>query len=703
MPLHILKQYFGYETFRPSQAEIIASILEGVPTLGILPTGGGKSLCFQVPALMLPSLSLVVSPLISLMKDQVDSLRESGVAADYINSSMAEKEYNQAIQRLREGQTRILYAAPERLQNPAFVNILTQAGVSMVAVDEAHCISQWGNDFRPAYLQIPRLLSQLGPGVRVSAFTATATPEVRQDILARLGMKGARVFVQGFDRPNLRLSVRHESDKTGYILDYLRNRRGQAGIIYASTRKEVDRLSMLLNKNRVKAGAYHAGMEAAQRKKAQEDFIYDRTPVMVATNAFGMGIDKPDVTFVIHYNLPGDLESYYQEAGRAGRDGSPAECVLLFSPGDIRTQEFFISQADVEDAIRQNRRRKLKVMVDYAYREDCLRQGILNYFGEKGAAEKCGNCSSCTEKKDTDITEVARSILTTVVLLEGKAGAVSVCEILKGSRSQKMQKMGWDTLSVHGVLRDRSLDELRAVVNSLCSQGLLKITTGKFPTLTYTPQGLEALKSGARLTTRTRVEPEVKAPSSPDQGLFERLRHLRKTLSDTEKVPPYVVFSDAVLREMARKRPRDREAFLAISGVGEAKLRRYGDLFLEVIREQSLQHREDTQPRSIPRVPVTERYLEYYERHARGESVENIARAMGVKPGTVLQNLLISAAQGKKLDYSRLLDPGEEKQILSAIQSVGDRYLKPIKESLPEHISYDAIRITIQKHKVSQS
>ncbi len=707
MPLDILKKYFGYDSFRPAQAEIIDSIMSGKPTLGILPTGGGKSLCYQVPALMMEGLTIVISPLISLMKDQVDSLKQNGIAAEYFNSSQDSGEQSRVLQALQSGGIRLLYVAPERIQSAPFMSALARVRVSMVAVDEAHCISQWGHDFRPSYQAIPQMLKAIPSRPLLTAFTATATPEVRADILQKLHISGASVFVQGFDRPNLTLSVYTDVDKMEYLQQYIRDHKGQSGIIYANTRKSVEEIQARLKKAGVRAGAYHAGMADEARKQTQEDFIYERLDIIVATNAFGMGIDKSNVRYVIHNNMPRDLESYYQEAGRAGRDGEPAECILLFQGNDVALQRYFLdmSREQLPPAMMKKREEKLQEMVNYCHSQDCLRSIILTYFGERMQGAKCGNCSNCRDFEWEDVTKDSAIILACAVQIS--AGAATLAEILSGSRNQKILRNGWDTLSGHGLMKDRRKEDIRRLINNLISQQDLRVSGGQYPVLELTAKGRSRLKSGQPIQMKRFAHQEQRRGPREEQvaqGLFERLRHLRMTLSRTEKVPPYVIFSDHSLQEMARHTPRSKGELLAIDGVGEKKMQQYGEVFLAVIQEYCVQNGiTPGRPAPAPRRKKTpeglsDKILEYHSKHRAGMSTDAIAGAMGVQPSTVISNLLRCAGHGHELDYSRLIPGGQEGPVLQAIKSKGYNLLKPIKEALPDYVSYDTIRLVIQKH-----
>lgn len=581
--LKILKQYFGYNSFREGQEKIISSILQGRDTLGIMPTGGGKSICFQIPALLFPGITLVISPLISLMKDQVDTLNSLGVPASFINSSLDQGEVTARIRDAGTGKYKILYVAPERLESERFRDIWSSVNISLLAIDEAHCISQWGHDFRPSYRSIAPFIKGLPKRPVVTAFTATATEEVTGDIVNLLAMKNAATFVLGFNRKNLSFVVVRGQNKKDYIMDYLAGHKGQAGIIYAATRKEVDGLYSLLSKKGYAAGKYHAGMTDQARMKAQEAFMYDDINIMVATNAFGMGIDKSNVRYVIHYNMPKNMEAYYQEAGRAGRDGEPGRCILLFGAQDVMLQKFLIEQTVSSPERQANEYKKLQTMIDYCHTTGCLRQYILQYFGEDASFGNCGNCSNCDDERElTDITVEAQKIISCVRHMRERFGASLVAEVLKGSQNKKVYQFGFDRLSTYGLMKEYTLKEIKDIINVLIAEGYLALTEGQYPIIKIRPGAVPVLKGECRVWQRTEKK-QVKA--EVDDSLFELLRALRREISAEENVPPYVVFPDSALREMCACLPTDRTAMLEIKGVGEVKFNNYGHRFMAVISE----------------------------------------------------------------------------------------------------------------------
>lgn len=602
----VLQRVFGYSAFRGGQEALIDAQLQGRDAFGIMPTGGGKSLCYQIPALLLEGVTLVISPLISLMRDQVMALKNAGVAAAYINSSLTPAQIRLVYRNIQSGMYKIIYVAPERLLTDGFLEAIQARKVSLVTVDEAHCISQWGQDFRPSYLKIVDFLNILTPRPVVSAFTATATETVRQDIAQILQLRDPLRVVTGFDRPNLRFEVQRPKQKLPALIDLVQQRRDKAGIVYCATRKAVEEVCENLQLNGIAATRYHAGLPDEERRDNQEDFLYDRKTVMVATNAFGMGIDKSNVSYVIHYNMPQSLESYYQEAGRAGRDGAEAECILLYAPGDVQTAKYLIqhpalsgelSQEELEQKQRLDLER-LDVMVNYCKTQECLRGYILDYFGQEHESF-CGNCSNCsTETEERDITDQARMILSCVQRMSAKLGyslgLTSVVRTLLGSRDKRLLQLGLDKLGSYGMLRKLGKDDLRAMAENLESQGYLE-TDPVHGGISLTQKAQGVLFEGKTVSMRL-PKAEASAPvSSPigggqDPNLLAMLKRLRWKIAMQESVPAYIIFSNATLEDMARKAPTTLEAFAKVNGVGSVKVKRFGEVFVDAIADYLQEH-----------------------------------------------------------------------------------------------------------------
>lgn len=577
----ILQKFYGYENFRPGQKKVVESLLNKNDTVAIMPTGAGKSICFQIPALLFEGVTLVISPLISLMKDQVDSLRQLGIAAVYINSSVSKAQLYKDLQDISAGFYKIIYIAPERLTSEYLPDSFKNLNISMVAVDEAHCLSQWGHDFRPSYRNILNFTNSLRIKPIISAFTATATPEVKTDIINLLGLKQPNVFVTGFDRPNLYFSVLRGEVKDKFVIDYVKKHQDEAGIIYVGTRKDVDALQVLLEIKGIKAGRYHAGMTDEERNQMQEDFLYDNLSVMVATNAFGMGIDKPNVRYVIHYNMPKNMEAYYQEAGRAGRDGLSGNCILLYSPQDTQLQKFLISKSTESEIRQQLEYKRLQSMVDYCHTPQCLRAFILHYFGEFDVEEHCDNCSNCKlEGELIDITIDAQKVLSCVYRMHERFGVKMIAEVLKGSKSAKIKQFNFERLSTYGLMKERKLKDISDLILRLSAMQYLDITESQYPVVTLNELSWQVLRGQKKVWQKMVIVKKAKAKGE----LFEALRSLRKELATKEKLPPYMIFSDATLTQMATDKPTDLELMKNIRGVGEFKLQKYGEEFLTVIK-----------------------------------------------------------------------------------------------------------------------
>ncbi len=593
----ILKKYFGYDTFRPGQEALVDALLSGQDVLGIMPTGAGKSLCYQVPALMMNGITLVISPLISLMKDQVNALVQQGVSAAYLNRSLTETQYMKALRNASNGKYKIIYVAPERLESAGFLNVCHAVRISMVAVDEAHCVSQWGQDFRPGYLSIRRFIGQLFFRPVIGAFTATATENVREDIIRLLGLNRPVAVTTGFDRPNLYFAVLRPDDKDAKLIELIRERKEQSGIVYCSTRRQVEDVCGMLKTEGISATRYHAGLEDAERVRNQDDFVYDRRQVMVATNAFGMGIDKSNVSFVIHYNMPKNLESYYQEAGRAGRDGAEADCILLYSKRDVMTCRYFIENGEYNsdltpeqnEAFRRQEEERLKQMVFYCTTSDCLRRYMLRYFGDS-CKTSCGKCSNClTEFETVDITVEAQKILSCIIRTGQRYGAKMITDVLRGEVTEKIRQAGLDAQSTYGIMRDTRASEIRYMIEKLGEQDYIISVDAKRPILRVTEMSYPVLRGKARVKIRKSKQMkahENKAElSTVNRGLFDALKQLRIQFARNRGVPAFAIFTDAALTEMCRKLPVTEREFLAVSGVSQNKLQKYGKAFLRVIKK----------------------------------------------------------------------------------------------------------------------
>lgn len=628
----VLRDFFGHTQFRSGQEEIIDNILSGRDCLGVMPTGAGKSMCYQIPALMFDGITVVISPLISLMKDQVNSLIQSGVRAAYLNSSLTASQYETALSNAKRGMYKIIYAAPERLETASFLSLANSVKISMVAVDEAHCVSQWGQDFRPSYMKIPEFIARLPYRPVISAFTATATKEVKNDIAAMLRLRDPFTITTGFDRKNLYFGVSHPRDKYRETLRLVEKNKDGCGIIYCSTRKNVETVCEKLCADGYKASRYHAGLSDEERRRNQDDFIYDRIQVMVATNAFGMGIDKSNVSYVIHYNMPKNIESYYQEAGRAGRDGNDARCVLLYSGQDVVTNKFLINNSgdnpelddEAQEMIKKRDLMRLKKMTDYCNTTGCLREFILNYFGEE-QAHPCGNCSGCIgdfgESEEVDVTVDCQKILSCIYRLHQRGltfGSGVICQVLRGSDSEKVRNFGLSTLSTYGIMRGSTQVYMRRLIHYLEAEDY--IISGEFSALTLTRKSAEILsgkkavkmrfqKEKPKAERKTKVNHEE--VTSFDRELFDRLKNVRTQLATQANLPAYIIFSDATLRDMCIKLPKTQIQLLDVSGIGKSKQERYGRYFLAEITKYLKENPQAGEYKYIP-----EGYL---EKHAKGE------------------------------------------------------------------------------------
>lgn len=596
--LAVLKHFWGYDSFRLAQEVPVQTLLNKEDIVAIMPTGAGKSICFQVPALLADGLTIVFSPLISLMKDQVDGLRQQKIPAAFINSSLDQESFNKTLYYVRTGAIKLLYISPERLASQFFRNVLQSLHISQIIVDEAHCISQWGHDFRPAYQLIGEFLRTMQDRPVVGAFTATATKAVEEDIKRLLGLEEAQVHITGFDRPNLHFSVARLSQRMDFIVEYVKSHKDEGGVVYCITRKDVEKVYQRLVREGIAAGYYHAGLPDQVRKDMQNKYAYDEVQVMVATNAFGMGIDKSNVRYVLHYQMPRNMESYYQEAGRAGRDGAPAECILLYNGQDVQVHKYLLEQSNLEPRRLDIEMRKLQAMIDYCFTGQCLRKFMLAYFGETTSWEHCDNCSSCQHKGQVeDITAEAKAIFRAIRASDERFGATMINAIVRGERTERIVRAGYDAMPVFGALSNYTTQEVKAFIQQFVASGYIHQSLGKYPILSLTAGADEVLAGHARVeeVKQTVSKPRSKssrtatraAAASGTTTLFEALRLHRKRLALAQKLPPYLIFTDTVLIDLAALQPKTLAEFANIKGVGEAKLKKYGTSFLEVIANYS--------------------------------------------------------------------------------------------------------------------
>ncbi|MCQ6289014.1 MULTISPECIES: DNA helicase RecQ [Bacillus cereus group] len=698
----LLASYFGYSSFRRGQDETIKNVLDGKDTVCIMPTGGGKSICYQIPALVFEGTTLVISPLISLMKDQVDTLVQNGISATYINSSISIAEANQRIQLAKQGHYKLLYVAPERLDSMEFVDQLIDMKIPMIAIDEAHCISQWGHDFRPSYLHIHRILDYLPEKPLVLALTATATPQVRDDICNTLEINKENTIMTTFERENLSFSVIKGQDRNAYLADYIRQNQKESGIIYAATRKVVDQLYEDLMKAGVSVSKYHAGMSDSDRNEQQELFLRDEVSVMVATSAFGMGIDKSNIRYVIHYQLPKNMESYYQEAGRAGRDGLDSTCILLYSSQDVQVQRFLIDQSTGESRF-SNELEKLQNMTDYCHTEQCLQSFILQYFGEE-PKEDCGRCGNCTDNRESiDVTRESQMVLSCMIRTNQRFGKQMIAQVLTGSKNKKVIEFNFHTLPTYGLLSNRSVKEVSEFIEFLISDELIAVEHGTYPTLKVTEKGKEVLLGKENVLRKERVETRQIVQDHP---LFEVLRKVRKEIAQGEGVPPFVIFSDQTLKDMCVKMPQSDSELLTVKGIGEHKLVKYGSHFL-----QAVQHFIEENPNyaeTIKTEVVSERkksgkasansHLETYEMYKQGIDLNEIAKERNLSRQTIENHLIRCYEDGMEVEWQSFVPSEYESLIETAVQNA-EGGLKSIKEQLPNEVSYFMIRAYLQIRK----
>ncbi|OIJ14746.1 ATP-dependent DNA helicase RecQ [Anaerobacillus alkalilacustris] len=698
-PLEILKKYYGYDHFRKNQEEIISSLLNNQDTLCIMPTGGGKSVCYQIPAILFQGITIVISPLISLMKDQVDTLTSNGIPAVFINSTLSQIEQDDIMNDLKQGVYKLVYISPERLESITFVKFLKQLPITFIAVDEAHCVSQWGHDFRPSYGKIGNLINQLSPRPVLAAFTATATKEVAEDIKLGLKLHEPQLYISGYERENLAFSVVKTGNKRNYLLDFIQRYKGESGIVYATTRKDVEELQLFLQKNGVQAVTYHGGMSETLRNKNQEKFIYDDEKIIIATNAFGMGIDKSNVRYVLHYQVPKSMEGYYQEAGRAGRDGENSECILLFTSKDVQTQKYLIEQSASVEERKVQEYQKLQSMVDYCHTTKCLQSYIVNYFGGKVNAD-CGKCSNCkSELEEIDVTVEAQKIFSCVVRMKERFGVTLIAQVLKGSQNKRIKDMRLNELTTYGIMKSKTEKEISELIQLFIAEGYLELTAGQFPTVKITEKAVSVLKNGLKVLQKVKPsKQEVPIQSE----LFEKLRQLRKEIAEKEMLPPYIIFSDSTLKEMCRYNPTTKEEMLLIKGVGELKYEKYGDIFLKELSKYSnpnaekiVKQTEETLKDKKEEIPSRLVTLQLF---SEGKNILEIAEERELKVTTVEQHIIQNVLEGYEIQWERVLPASIEQQIQEKIDQIGGEKLKPLKEALPEEVSYFYIKLTLCKN-----
>lgn len=684
----MLEKYFGFKSFREGQEDLIRASLAGRDVVGILPTGGGKSLCYQLTALMLDGISIVISPLISLMKDQVDSLKEIGVGAAYINSTLDPDEANRVMGDLRSGNIKILYIAPERLESDFFLNQISALNIAMVVIDEAHCISQWGHDFRPSYRNIWSFIDSLSRRPRIGAYTATATRAVQRDIISQLDLADPYVRINSFDRPNIKFILKEPRSKDKEVYKDIEG--DESIIIYASTRKNVDNLYHRLAANGVSVGRYHAGLSEMERSSIQEDFIRDKVRVMVCTNAFGMGIDKPDVRKVIHYNMPKSMEAYYQEAGRAGRDGDKSEAILYFANQDIVTAKMLNASSD-----DPNNGKRLDYMIGYSYTSSCQRRYILKYFGED-LKEDCGNCSACLDDFVlVDRTVEAQKIMSCIVRTDQVYGMDMIAKVLKGSKEQRILDLGFDKLSTHGIMDTYNLGEIKDIISGLIHDGYIRLNEYRGLALNASARDVLTSKSDFYMKEKLRKEPRRVARRSDDEyvryeDLYEILRDLRTKLAKDKSIPPYMVFHNSVLRDMANKLPRNLEDFLSIEGIGEKKAETYGKVFLEAI-ESYIQDKGHC----IYLADLNDSEWESVSLYREGNDIGQIAQIRRLSTNTIFTHLYKAGRTGDFKNFRSHVGEDDKLLIKEAIEKLGYEKLKPIKEALKDEITYDMIRSVV--------
>jgi ATP-dependent DNA helicase RecQ len=712
-----LQKYFGYQEFKEGQKEVINSILNKQDTLAIMPTSGGKSLCYQLASIILKGTTIVISPLISLMQDQISSLDELGISATYLNSTLDSQEYLKRVSEIRDNKYKLVYISPERLETDAFTNLASNIDISMIAVDEAHCISQWGHDFRPSYLAIPKFIKLLKNRPILSCFTASATDLVTKEIINLINLDKPNIIKIGFDRPNLNYQVVKTSDRYKYLLDYLESiPKNYSGIIYCSTRKTTYNLAKKLYKEGYAVRPYHAGLSNTQREEFQNLFMQDEVKIIVATNAFGLGIDKPDIRFVIHYNIPNNMEAYYQESGRAGRDGLASDCILMFNSSDIAKQKYFIEVNEKPEDIKELDYQNLQYLVDYCHSNQCLRKLILEYFSEESVLDRCNNCGNCVNDFEMqDITFESRIIIECINEMNQFFGVNKVIDVLRGSRNKGVLSLGFEKLRNYDKLNSYTKETLKEIINALVSMGYLSIEVGKYPVLKIDTPAQSILTGNEKvlhkkqlLVSKAKKSAVLKEEDIKHKDLYAILKEKRSEIAKEKNIPAFYIFSDSTLIELASYLPTKKEEVIKIKGIGEKKYLLYGDTFINIIKEYAKKNDID--------LPISKEYKEVNNKlsktssntyeitnslYSKGLSLLEMAHQRDLTINTIIRHLGKLDENGKEIEWDRFInDPEKEKAILDAINEVGVDRLKPIKELLPEDIKYEDIRLTICKYNV---
>lgn len=739
----ILKKYFGYDNFRPGQEDIINHILNNEDCLGIMPTGAGKSICYQVPAMIFSGVTIVISPLISLMKDQVDGLNQIGIPSTFINSTLSYSEYSQTIENIQHDIYKIIYVAPERLNSDTFINLLNNLDISMFTIDEAHCVSQWGHDFRPSYREIANVILNLKKRPIVTAFTATATQIVKDDIIDLLHLANPFTITTGFDRQNLNFSVQIPDNRKIFVLDYIEKNKKDSGIIYCSTRKTVDNLFEEISELGYKVSKYHGGMTEKQRAQNQDDFVFDRTNIMIATNAFGMGIDKSNIRYVLHYNMPKDLESYYQEAGRAGRDGDKSTCTLLFNRSDIVTNKFLIEQTSSENGHKVEYD-KLNDMIDYCNTDKCLRKYILEYFGEIPTFDNCNNCSNCLSTTElTDITIDSKKILSCIKRMHERFGSGVVTDVLKGSKTSKIKSMGFDKLSTYGIMKDYSKDTIKELIYFLITEGYINCVGDKYPILVLTSSANDILFKNKEVFIKRKIEKiaiknSINGESEDtnyDANLFEILRALRKEVAEKYFIPPFIVFNDTSLKAMCKLFPTSQAEMLNVQGVGITKYNTYGEIFINSISNYISENnidkpamqdkygvvksvtkistknkttttnfsddilKENKKEEILEKEPKIDTKIVTFNMYSEGKSIDEIASLRGFTRQTIEHHLLNCFENELPIDLEKDIQTEYKNQIYDVISKIGFEKLRPIKDLVPPQVTYFDIGYYVTLYK----